>query len=220
MSSKVANSFYVADATCSASDKWRSWLATAELQTRWQNSKRLRPRFQGFPIQPWLEEQEHTTYWNELLGLAVSDGTFWMSLFQTIFVSWYTLIGKTSVWASRIRSSFVFAFTMEKCVFKKKNLINNFAPISFFIKHFALPHYAPKMHARFWMWTTPTYLELGVTGLWMAGSFFEKGKHGLAHLGHAGNQFGFCGVWILGWEVISISWEKKAQVCTWDHIAS
>lgn len=98
-----------------------------------------------------------------------------------------------------IRSFFAFAF-----------IIWIFVTYFFFIKRFALAYSSPKMRAKVWMWTAPTYLELRVTGFWMAGSFFKKGKHGLAHLGHAGNQFGFCGVCILGWEVISVSWQKKS----------
>lgn len=57
-----------------------------------------------------------------------------------------------------------------------------------------------QMHRILWKWIAPADLDLRVTGFWMAGSFFQKGKHGLAHLGHAGDQFGLSGVWILGWE--------------------
>lgn len=78
-----------------------------------------------------------------------------------------------------------------------------------FMKHFAVAYYTPEMHRKWWPWLVPTHLDLRVTGLWMAGGVFQKGKHRLAHLGHAGDQLSFSGVRILGWEVSWMSWMNE-----------
>lgn len=42
-----------------------------------------------------------------------------------------------------------------------------------------------------------THLKLRVTGFRLTGHSCQKGQHGLTHLCHARDQFGFCGVRIL-----------------------
>lgn len=42
-----------------------------------------------------------------------------------------------------------------------------------------------------------SHLELRVAGFRLAGHPCQKGQHGLAHLCHARDELGFCGIWVL-----------------------
>lgn len=77
--------------------------------------------------------------------------------------------------------------------------------------HFSVLLHPWKVEKDVLMWIVPTYLNLRVTGFWMAGNVFYKGKHRLAHLGHARNQLGFCGIWILKWGTESIRCQIKKK---------